>query len=65
MKAKGVPVVVYEPTLGTPEFFGAGLTHDLGGGFKAGCDVIVANRWSDELADVADKVYTRDLFKRD
>lgn len=64
MKAKGVPVVVYEPTLGTPKFFGAELTHDLGG-FKAGCDVIVANRWSDEFADVADKVYTRDLFKRD
>ena len=57
-------VVVYEPTLDAPEFFGSEVTHDLEA-FKAGCDVIVANRWSDELADVADKVYTRDLFKRD
>lgn len=64
MKAKGVPVVVYEPTLDVPEFFGSALTHELEA-FKAGCDVIVVNRWSDELADVADKVYTRDLFKRD
>ncbi len=64
VKAKGVPVVVYEPTLNAPEFFGSEVTHDLEA-FKAGCDVIVANRWSDELADVADKVYTRDLFKRD
>ena len=64
VKAKGVPVVVYEPTLDAPEFFGSEMTHDLEA-FKAGCDVIVANRWSDELADVADKVYTRDLFKRD
>ena len=64
MKAKGVPVAVYEPTLDAPEFFGSEVTHDLEA-FKAGCDVIVANRWSDELADVADKVYTRDLFKRD
>ena len=64
VKAKGVPVVVYEPTLDAPEFFGSEVTHDLDA-FKAGCDVIVANRWSDELADVADKVYTRDLFKRD
>ena len=64
VKAKGVPVVVYEPTLEATEFFGSEVTHDLEA-FKAGCDVIVANRWSDELADVADKVYTRDLFKRD
>ena len=64
VKAKGVPVVVYEPTLDAPEFFGSEVTHDLEA-FKAGCDVIVANRWSDELVDVADKVYTRDLFKRD
>ena len=63
VKARGVPVVVYEPTLDVPEFFGSEVTHDLEA-FKAGCDVIVANRWSDELADVADKVYTMDLFKR-
>lgn len=64
VKAKDVPVVVYEPTLNAPEFFGSEVTHDLEA-FKAGCDVIVANRWSDELADVADKVYTRELFKRE
>ena len=64
VKAKGVPLAVYEPTLDAPEFFGSEVAHDLEA-FKAGCDVIVANRWSDELADVADKVYTRDLFKRD
>ena len=64
VKAKGVSVVVYEPTLDAPEFFGSEVTHDLEA-FKAGCDVIVDNRWSDELADVANKVYTRDLFKRD
>ena len=64
VKAKGVPVIVYEPTLDTSDFFGSEVTHDLDK-FKAECDVIVANRWSDDLADVADKVYTRDLFKRD
>lgn len=64
VKAKGVPVVVYEPTLDAPEFFGSEVTHDLER-FKAECDVIIANRWSDDLADVAGKVYTRDLFKRD
>ena len=64
VKAKGVPVVVYEPTLNASESFGFKVTHDLEA-FKAGCGVIVANRWSDELANVADKVYTRDLFKRD
>lgn len=64
VKAKGVPVVAYEPTLDASEFFGSEVTHDLSR-FKAECDVIVANRWSDDLSDVADKVYTRDLFKRD
>lgn len=64
VKAKGVPVVVYEPALDAPEFFGSEVTHDLET-FTGGCDVIVADSWSDELADVADKVYTRDLFKRD
>ena len=63
VKSKGVPVGVYEPTLDAPEFLGSEVTHDLDA-FKAGCDVIVANRWSDELADVSDKVYTMDLFKR-
>ena len=64
VKAKGVPVVVYEPTLDDPTFFGSEVTHDLAA-FKGRCDLIVANRWSDELADVAGKVCTRDLFRRD
>lgn len=64
IKAHGVPVVVYEPTLDTKEFYGSEVTHDLEL-FKASCDVILANRWSEELLDVKDKVYTRDLFKRD
>ena len=64
LKAKGVPVVVYEPTLDEAEFFGSEVMHDLED-FKRRCDVIVANRWSDDLSDVAGKVYTRDLFKRD
>lgn len=64
IKAKGVPVIVYEPTLDAPDFYGSEVTHDLNA-FKSSCDVIVANRWNDELSDVADKVYTRDLFRRD
>ena len=64
VKAKGVPVLVYEPTLDDSEFFGSEVTRDLEA-FKSRCDLIVANRWSDELSDVADKVYTRDLFGRD
>ena len=64
VKAKGVPVVVYEPTLHASEFYDSEVTHNLEA-FKQECDVIVANRWSDDLADVSGKVYTRDLFKRD
>ena len=63
VKGKGVPVVVYEPMLDDPTFFGSEVTHDLAA-FKGCCDLIVANRWSDELADVAGKVYTTDLFHR-
>lgn len=53
-----MPVVVYEPTLDAPEFFGSEVTNDLEA-FKAGCDEIAANRWSDKLTDVADKLCTR------
>lgn len=64
LRNKGIPVVVYEPTFDGDEFLGCKVTRDLAE-FKARCDVIVSNRWSDELSDVAAKVYTRDLFKRD
>ena len=64
VKAKGIPVLVYEPTMADEEFFGSEVTHDLES-FKERADVIVANRWSDELSDVGEKVYTRDLFRRD
>ena len=64
LKGKGVTVIVYEPTLDKPDCFGSPVTHDLAE-FKAKADAIVANRWNNDLNDVADKVYTRDLFKRD
>lgn len=51
-------------TTDAPDFFCSVVTHDLEA-FKRECPIIVVNRWSDELADVAAMVYTRDLFKRD
>ncbi len=64
VNAKGVTVLVYEPTLKDAEFYGSEVVRDLDE-FKSRCDVIVANRFNDELFDVKEKVYTRDLFSRD
>ena len=64
IKAKGIEVVVYEPTLKEDNFYNSKVIKDLEE-FKRLSDVIVVNRMNDELSDVEDKIYTRDLYKRD
>jgi UDPglucose 6-dehydrogenase len=64
IKAKGIEVVVYEPYLKEEEFYRSKVVRDLNQ-FKQMSNIIIANRMVDEISDVAEKVYTRDLFGKD
>lgn len=64
IKAKGIKVVVFEPAMKEPEFFKSEVIRDLAE-FKKVSDIIIANRWNEELSDVKEKVYTRDMYGRD
>lgn len=61
IKAKGISVIVYEPVLTEPEFFYSRVVNDLAA-FKREADVIIANRVTDDIHDVAHKVYSRDMY---
>lgn len=64
IKAKGIPCIVYEPSLREGEFFRSEVVNDLAD-FKERCDIIITNRYHHDLDDVKEKVYTRDLYGRD
>ena len=64
IKAKGIEVIIYEPALEEKEFYRSRVVNDLAE-FKLKSDIIIANRMADEIEDVIEKIYTRDLYGQD